>query len=64
MYDEYSRRIYQWLTENDVLDILQSIQASLSSLDVTLSHLLQAVLFFGFVFLGFKFIRQRWLTLC
>lgn len=64
MYDEYSRRIYQWLTENDVLGILQSIEASLSSLDVTLSHLLQAVLFFGFVFLGFKFIRQRWLTLC
>lgn len=61
LYDTYVRYVYEFLQNNwsDVSDILLSVQG----IHVTLSHLLEAVCFFGLLFFAFKFIRNRWLTL-
>ncbi len=56
MYETYTRYIYQWLTEND-------IAGKLDSLITSSDNIVKAVVFFGFVFIGFKLMRKEWLSI-
>lgn len=62
MYDTYSRYIYEFLQNNwpDVTATLEGV----TELIGLVTMLLQAVVFFGLLFFGFKFIKARWLTVC
>ena len=55
MYEStYTRYIYQWLTDNNIADKIDSLVTSVESL-------VSYVLFFGFTYVAFKFLNKRWL---
>lgn len=46
-----------------ILNVLQDILTLLTSLSIDVEHILQAVCFFGLLFVAYNFISKRWLTL-
>lgn len=46
-----------------ILEVLQDIFSLLTSLSTDVKYILQAVCFFGLLFLAYNFISKRWLTL-
>jgi len=46
-----------------ILSVLQDIYSLLTSLSTDVEHILQAVCFFGLLFVAYNFISKRWLTL-
>lgn len=62
MYDSYVRYVYDFLQDHwsDISATLEGVNELIS----LVSMLLQAVVFFGLLFFGFKFIKARWLTVC
>lgn len=55
MFDNYyGQQIYE---------VLQDIFTLLTSLSTDVEHILQAVCFFGLLFVAYNFISKRWLTL-
>ena len=46
-----------------ILNVLQDILTLLTSLSVDVKNILQAVCFFGLLFVAYNFISKRWLTL-
>lgn len=63
MYDNYyNQKIYEFLQSN--WSAVQDCLSQLKGIAIDIEHLFWAVCFFGLLFVAFKFIRARWLTLC
>lgn len=65
----YLKLIYDHLQEywpeiSEMLQHLSQTAISVNMLVGLVRMLLQAVIFFGLLNLGFKFIKARWLTVC
>lgn len=46
-----------------ILEVLKNIYSLLISLSSDVKYILQAICFFGFLFVAYNFISKRWLTL-
>lgn len=69
MYDTYTKYIYEFLQQYwpEVSEMLISVNAMAISVNILCSlvrMILEAVIFFGLLNFGFKFIKARWLTIC
>lgn len=69
MYDTYTRQILEFLQEYwpEISEMLVSVNALSTSVYMLVGlvrMILQAVVFFGLLNFGFKFIKARWLTVC
>lgn len=69
MYDIYTRQILEFLQEYwpEISEMLVSVNALSTSVYMLVGlvrMILQAVVFFGLLNFGFKFIKARWLTVC
>lgn len=69
MYDSYAKYIYEFLQQHwaDISSMLSSVEHLAISLNIVsglVRMILEAVIFFGLLNFGFKFIRARWLTIC
>lgn len=59
MWDTYSQQIYQWLQNSGLDDVIDK----LDSLIGLATDLLQVVVLFGLVFLGYKFLSRGFFRL-
>ena len=69
MYDTYARQIYEFLQQYwpEVSEMLISVNQMAVSVNILcglVRMILEAVIFFGLLNFGFKFIKARWLTIC
>lgn len=69
MYDTYTKYIYEFLQQYwpEVSEMLVSVNALTTSVYLLVGlvrMILQALIFFGLLNFGFKFIKARWLTIC
>lgn len=69
MDNTYLKLIYDHLQQYwpEISEMLVSVNAMTTSVYLLVGYvrmLLQAVIFFGLLNLGFKFIKARWLTIC
>lgn len=61
MYDSYTYQIYRWLVDNGIAGKIDNVIASINGVIDSVDSVFSAVLFFGFVFVAFKFLNKRWL---
>lgn len=61
MYDSYSYQIYRWLIDNGISDKIDDVITSVNGVIDSVDSVFSAVVFFGFVFVAFKFLSKRWL---
>ena len=69
MYETYTRYIYEYLQQHwpEVSEMLISVNQMAVSVNILcglVRMILEAVIFFGLLNFGFKFIKARWLTIC
>lgn len=61
MYDSYSYQIYRWLIDNGIADKIDDVISAVNGVIDSVDSVFSAVVFFGLVFVGFKFLNKRWL---
>lgn len=54
MYDTYNRYIYEWLQSSGLDNVVEKLDELIS----LVSNLLEFAVFFGFIYLGYKFLTK------
>lgn len=59
MWDTYSQQIYEWLRNSGLNEVISKLDNLIS----LVTNLLQVVVLFGLVFLGYKFLSRGFFRL-